>query len=103
MVGSGGDPVRDFEVEHDKRMHLILARRDLSGFQHVHPRLGSDGRWSTNVKVPDAGSYRVFADFKRRGENHTLAADVAVDGPLDSRRWPRSRRGPVPATVTRSS
>ncbi len=85
VVGSGGDPVRDFEVEHDKRMHLILARRDLSGFQHVHPRLGSDGRWSTNVKVPDAGSYRVFADFKRRGENHTLAADVAVDGPLDSR------------------
>ena len=36
-------------------------------------------------QIDDAGSYRVFADFKRRGENHTLAADVAVDGPLDSR------------------
>ena len=85
VVGSNGEPVRDFEVEHDRRMHLIVARRDLTGFQHLHPKLGNDGRWSTDVTVPDAGSYRVFADFKRRGENHTLAADVAVDGPLDSR------------------
>jgi Domain of unknown function (DUF4396) len=84
IVGSKGDPVRDFEIEHDKRMHLIVARRDLTGFQHLHPKLGSDGRWRTNVKVANAGSYRVFADFKRRGENHTLAADVAVDGPLDA-------------------
>ena len=30
----------------------------------------------------------MFADFKRGGENHTLAADVAVDGPLDSRPMP---------------
>ena len=84
VVGSSGNRVRDFEVEHDKRMHLIVARRDLTGFQHLHPTLGGDGRWSTKVKVPDAGSYRVFADFKRGGENHTLAADVAVDGPLDA-------------------
>ena len=85
MVGSGGKPVRDFEVEHDRRMHVIVARRDLTGFQHLHPTLGANGRWSTTAKVPDAGSYRVFADFKRGGENHTLAADLAVDGPLDSR------------------
>jgi len=85
VVDSRGHPVRDFEVEHDKRMHLIVARRDLTGFQHLHPKLGGEGRWRTKVKVADAGSYRIFADFKRGGENHTLAADVAVDGPLDSR------------------
>jgi hypothetical protein len=77
--------VRDFEVEHTKRMHLIVTRRDLTGFQHLHPKLGSDGQWSTDITVDDAGSYRVFADFKRGGENNTLAADLAVDGPLDSR------------------
>ena len=32
--------VRDFDVEHTKRMHLIVARRDLTGFQHLHPRAG---------------------------------------------------------------
>ena len=35
-----GQPVRDYEVEHEKRMHLIVVRRDLTGFQHLHPRLG---------------------------------------------------------------
>ncbi|MDQ4049630.1 MAG: DUF4396 domain-containing protein [Actinomycetota bacterium] len=85
VVGANGQPVRDYEVEHDKRMHLIVVRRDLTGFQHLHPELGRDGRWSTDVKIDEAGSYRVFADFKRGGQNHTLAADLAVDGPLDSR------------------
>jgi len=85
LVGSDGNAVRDLEVEHTKRMHVILVRRDMSGFQHLHPKLTGDGKWSTDVEVKDAGSYRVFADFKRRGENNTLAADLAVDGPLDSR------------------
>ncbi len=85
VVGSDGQPVRDFQLEHTKRVHLIVARRDLTGFQHLHPKMGRDGTWSTDILLDDAGSYRVFADFKRRGENNTLAADVAVDGPLDSR------------------
>jgi hypothetical protein len=85
VVGSNGQPVRDFEVEHTKKVHLIVARRDLTGFQHLHPKQGKNGRWSTDIRIDSAGSYRVFADFKRDGQNNTLAADVAVDGPLDSR------------------
>ena len=85
VVDRGGRPVTDYEVEHDRRMHLIVVRRDMRGFQHLHPELGENGQWSVGVTLPDAGSYRVFADFKRDGENQTLAADLAVDGPLDSR------------------
>ncbi len=88
VMGSDGVPVRDFEVEHEKRMHLIVARRDMGGFQHLHPRLGADGAWSTPVEVPEAGSYRVFADFKRDGRSETLAADLGVDGPVDWQRMP---------------
>ena len=88
IVGAGGAPVRDYEVEHDKRMHLIIARRDLTGFQHLHPELGQNGEWRTPVRIDQAGSYRVFADFKRQGENHTLAADLAVDGPVEWRELP---------------
>ena len=43
VVGAGGKPVRDFEVEHEKRMHLIVARRDMGGFQHLHPRWAPRG------------------------------------------------------------
>ena len=80
IVGSDGRPVRDFDVEHEKRMHLILVRRDGWGFQHLHPTLGDDGVWRVRLTLPDAGSYRMFADFTRNGEAHTLAADLAVDG-----------------------
>jgi hypothetical protein len=75
--------VRDFDVEHEKRMHLILARRDATGFQHLHPTQDADGAWSTDVKIDSAGSYRLFADFARRGENTTLASDLRVDGAAD--------------------
>ena len=92
IVGADGQPVRDFEVEHEKRMHLIVVRRDGEGFQHLHPELGADGIWRVRATVPQAGAYRVFADFKRGEQAQTLAADLAVDGNADYR--------PVPAPAT---
>jgi hypothetical protein len=86
--GAGGRPVRDFEVEQAKRMHLIVVRRDGSGFQHLHPELHASGTWSVPVTLGEAGSYRVFADFKHGGEARTLAADLNVDGDADYRPLP---------------
>jgi hypothetical protein len=78
-----GRTVRDFDVEHTKRMHFIVVRRDLTGFQHLHPTQAADGSWTAPVTIPDAGSYRVFADFTRAGDAHTLASDLRVDGPAE--------------------
>jgi hypothetical protein len=89
IVGEDGLPVKDFEVEHDRRMHLILVRRDGEGFQHLHPRMRPDGTWSTPMTIPEPGDYRVFADFVHEGENRTLAADVFVDGRVDHEPLPR--------------
>jgi hypothetical protein len=83
-----GETVRDFDVEHEKRMHLILARRDLTGFQHLHPEQAADGSWRTTVRLDEAGSYRLFADFAHDGENQTLATDLRVDGEADLRPLP---------------
>ena len=80
----GADGPR-FDVEHEKRMHLIVTRRDLTGFQHLHPTMDKDGTWSTPLRLDDAGSYRVFADFVRDGEATTLAGDLRVDGSADLR------------------
>ncbi|HVE67488.1 MAG TPA: DUF4396 domain-containing protein [Solirubrobacteraceae bacterium] len=92
IVGSGGRPVRDFEVEHEKRMHLIVVRRDTQNFQHLHPTMAADGTWSTPVTLREPGNYRVFADFKRDGKNSTLASDVAVDGPASWQAIPPATR-----------
>jgi hypothetical protein len=88
IVGDVGDTVRDFDVSHEKRMHLILARRDLTGFQHLHPRQGADGTWSTTVRLDEAGSYRLFADFSHAGEARTLAGELRVDGSADLKDLP---------------
>jgi uncharacterized protein DUF4396 len=83
IAGEDGEAVRDFEVEHEKRLHLILARRDLTGFQHLHPRMAPDGTWTVPVTIAEPGDYRVFADFKHDGENQTLARDLTVSGAAD--------------------
>ena len=83
IVDKRGEIVRDFDVEHTKRMHLIVVRRDLTGFQHLHPTQSADGAWSTQLRLDEAGSYRVFADFSHDGEATTLASDLRVDGVTD--------------------
>jgi hypothetical protein len=84
IADRSGRTVRDFDAEHTRRMHFIVVRRDLTGFQHLHPVQRPDGSWTARVSLPDAGSYRVFADFAVGGAPHTLAADLAVDGELRS-------------------
>ena len=88
ILDEEGTAVTDFEVEHAREMHLILARRDLTGFQHLHPKMNGEGTWSTPVTLREPGSYRVFADFNHGGESLTLATDIAVDGEADYRGLP---------------
>ena len=81
VLGPGGTAVTAFDVEHDKRMHLIVVRRDTSGFRHVHPEMAPDGTWTVPLDLPEAGSYRAFADFKPTGaEASTLGVDLNAAG-----------------------
>jgi len=89
VVGETGQPVTDFGLTHTKRMHVIVARRDLTGFQHLHPAMAADGTWTVPLRLAEAGTYRVFADFSVDGEATTLADDLRVDGDADLRPLPR--------------
>jgi hypothetical protein len=80
IQGPDGSPVTEYDVEHEKELHLIAVRRDFSGFQHVHPVMDADGRWTTEVDLTP-GQWRLFADFKATGaEAVTLGNDLAVAG-----------------------
>ncbi|HEX8867721.1 MAG TPA: hypothetical protein VF821_18830, partial [Lentzea sp.] len=90
--GPDGKPVTKFAVEHEKRLHLIVVRRDGSNFRHVHPEMTPDGMWSVPLKLDEAGSYRVFADFKpENGQKTTLGADVQKAGDYQPERHEVSR------------
>jgi hypothetical protein len=81
ILGPDGHPVEAYEESHEQDLHLIAVRRDLSGYQHVHPVLGTDGVWTTPLALTP-GSWRVFADFVPAddGEKRVLGADLAVAG-----------------------
>ena len=91
IVDRRDDPVTDFDLEHERRMHLIVVRRDATEFQHLHPTMDDEGTWSAPVRLDTPGSYRVFADFSVGGRPQTLGADLAVDGDADYRELPESR------------
>src|SRR5919106_1392446 len=57
ITGPDGAPVTAFDVEHDKWMHLIVVRRDTTGFQHVHPEMAPDGTWTVPLTLPAPGSF----------------------------------------------
>ncbi|WP_033342908.1 hypothetical protein [Catenuloplanes japonicus] len=85
IQAADGAPVTDFAVVHDKRLHLIVVRRDLSGYQHVHPELAPDGTWSTDLALPAAGTWRAYADFTATTaagtqSATTLGVDLSVGG-----------------------
>ena len=88
IVDRNGQTVRDFDVEHTKRMHFIVVRRDMTGFQHLHPTQRADGTWTVPVTLADAGSYRVFADFSVGDKPYTLADELTVDGSVHSQVLP---------------
>ncbi|MGH4029567.1 hypothetical protein ACQB60_11600 [Actinomycetota bacterium Odt1-20B] len=77
-----GRKVTAYRTEHGKELHLIVASRDLTTYRHLHPTRAADGTWSTPVTLPEAGGYRVFADFRAADANEglTLGADLAVAG-----------------------
>ena len=88
IVDEGGRAVTDFALEHERRMHVIVVRRDLTGYQHLHPRMAADGTWSLDMRLDEPGPYRVYADFERGGRAVTLATDVAVAGDYSPRTLP---------------
>jgi hypothetical protein len=57
------DIVTDFAIAHEKIMHFIVVRKDLTQFQHLHPDFNQEtGEFSVAVTFPAAGPYRFFAD-----------------------------------------
>ena len=80
IFDEAGERVRDFEVEQGRRMHLIVVRRDLRRFQHLHPREVAPGAWSVKLTLPDAGVYHAFADFQTGGTRRTLGTDLFAAG-----------------------
>jgi hypothetical protein len=57
-----GKPVHDFELVHEKLMHLFVVSSDLEYFAHIHPQEGK-----IDLDLPKPGTYKLLADFYPKG------------------------------------
>lgn len=90
VLKSDGTPVTGYRKTHDRELHLIVVRRDGTGFQHLHPTRDADGRWATPLTLPAAGDYKVYADTTPEGHDGSvvLSADLSVAGDYTPRDTP---------------
>ncbi len=78
---AAGEPVRRYTEVHERQLHLIVVNRELTVFHHLHPALGSDGKWTIDVPPLEPGAYRAVADFQvEDGPRLALGTDLSVAG-----------------------
>ncbi len=83
--GADGKPVTTFAIMHEKPLHLIVVRRDMTGYQHLHPTMAADGTWSVRADLATPGVWRAYADFTAINAAGTqtalaLGTDLTVAG-----------------------
>lgn len=81
---SSGKVIEDFAVIHEKEMHLLAIKKDLSVFEHLHPHYIGEGRFQVKTTFHKAGKYTLYADFLPKGANQQLAShELVVNGAED--------------------
>lgn len=81
VYNKAGKPVDKFETNHEKLMHLIIVRDDLTEFNHVHPVYKGNGEFEVEAEFATGGSYKLFADFiPTGGAQFTETSRVTVAG-----------------------
>lgn len=73
--------VREFDIQHERPMHLLLVRQDLGVFAHEHPEPASDGIFRLTHTFPQAGDYTLFVDVAPKGAGgQVMPVRFKVDG-----------------------
>lgn len=79
----------DLKVAHEKLMHLILVREDMTQFQHVHPEY-KNNLWTIAVNLPQPGNYQLYADIEPVEEDPVvLRVPVTIGQPLSEIIFPK--------------
>ena len=80
-----GKALSDLSIVHTKPMHLILVKKDLNGYLHLHPVVDENGNWSTPVTFPSGGEWQVIADVQTiEGKTYNLGTFINVKGATES-------------------
>ena len=108
IIDDRGVTLQQFATVHERIMHVIVVRGDLTQFQHVHPTYASaSGRFTVHdLVVPTSGPYRLFADFTPAGattgpDGQPLGVTVPVDLEVGDRAAYQPESLPAPSDTAR--
>ena len=64
---NGGAPIRAYDLDMTKLLHVIIVSDDFKTFTHVHPRLSSNGHFVLDQTLPRPGTYHIYSDGRPSG------------------------------------
>lgn len=71
----------ELQTLHDKKMHVIIVKKDLSLFYHVHPVLAKNGEYSIPFSFSYGGEYVIFVDYMPVNSDQQLERiELTVEG-----------------------
>ena len=75
------EALTEFDIAHERLVHLVIVREDLGTFAHVHPEMSEGGSFRIAYAFPTGGEYRLFADVAPKGAgSQVLSAKIKVSG-----------------------
>jgi Cu+-exporting ATPase len=76
-----GKDVEQFDINHEKKLHLIIVSKDLSYFDHLHPEYKGKGAFEVKTTFPAGGEYKLIADYIPTGDTATTQSEwIKVSG-----------------------
>jgi hypothetical protein len=78
-------PVDKLQIEHEKFMHVLAVRDDLSEFFHIHPIRTAPGRWEATHTFAQGGKYKLWAEVKYLGTSYSFGQPWLTVGGASSR------------------
>ncbi|MBO1511343.1 hypothetical protein [Metabacillus bambusae] len=78
-----GNPVTDLEVNHEKRLHLIVVDEHLDQYFHLHPEETAPGQFEISSKLEE-GTYKAFVDIKPKNLEYEVQPITFTVGNSDT-------------------
>lgn len=89
-------PIKSYQVEMTKKLHVVVVSDDFKTFLHIHPTLMPNGHFVITQQFPAPGTYFVYADGLPNNLNHQVfrfKLDVEHPSPPEPRDLPTTGMG----------
>ena len=77
LQDQAGNTITDLEITHTKLVHVMIIRKDLENFDHIHPEK-KDACFEFQYTFQSPGKYQIMTEFKHQNRTITKPTDLTV-------------------------